>query len=106
MWMPALSKAFGLPNNRVLGEGAKFEIRADFYNIFNKINLNIGSIDTYLGTANPDGTVANVNSHFGVIGRRSRQPHHPTAGAFQLLTFNAVPTGAHSTRVRPSLLRI
>lgn len=63
----SLSKAFGLPNNKILGEGAKIEIRADFYNIFNKLNLDIGRIDTNLGTANPDGTIANYNSHFGVI---------------------------------------
>ena len=63
----SLSKGFGLPSNRILGENAKFEIRADFYNVFNKLNLNIGQIDTNLGTANPDGSVASVNSHFGVI---------------------------------------
>jgi Carboxypeptidase regulatory-like domain len=34
-----LSKAFGLPKMRVLGEGAKFELRANFFNIFNKLNL-------------------------------------------------------------------
>jgi hypothetical protein len=62
----SLSKAFGLPNNKILGEGAKFEIRADFYNIFNKLNLNTSQIDNSLGTANPDGTVS-PNSDFGVI---------------------------------------
>jgi hypothetical protein len=35
-----LSKSFGLPNMKVLGEGAKLEIRANFYNLFNKLNLN------------------------------------------------------------------
>jgi hypothetical protein len=64
----SLTKGFGLPNNKILGENAKFEIRADFYNIFNQTNLNIGSIDTNLGTVQPDGTVSAVNSHFGVIG--------------------------------------
>lgn len=65
----SLSKGFGLPSNRVLGENARFEVRADFYNIFNKTNLNIGQIDTFLGTANPDGTLnGSPNSHFGVIG--------------------------------------
>jgi len=34
-----LSKSFGLPRLRVLGENAKFEIRANFYNLFNKVNL-------------------------------------------------------------------
>ncbi len=35
-----LSKSFGLPNMRLLGESAKLEIRANFYNLFNKLNLN------------------------------------------------------------------
>jgi len=34
-----LGKAFGLPNNRVLGENSRIEFRADFFNIFNKLNL-------------------------------------------------------------------
>jgi hypothetical protein len=62
----SLSKAFGLPNNKILGEGAKFEIRADAYNVFNKLNLDVGSIDNNLGTVNPDGTIQSVNSDFGV----------------------------------------
>ena len=31
-----LGKSFGLPSMRVLGENAKFNVRANFYNIFNK----------------------------------------------------------------------
>jgi hypothetical protein len=62
----SLSKAFGVPNNRVLGENARFEIRADFYNIFNKLNLDLTSIDPTLGFVAPDGTVT-PNSDFGVI---------------------------------------
>jgi len=34
-----LSKAFGLPTMKLLGEGAKLEFRANFYNLFNKLNL-------------------------------------------------------------------
>jgi hypothetical protein len=40
----SLAKAFGLPNNKILGEGAKIEIRANFYNLFN--NLNLASVDS------------------------------------------------------------
>ncbi|MEY2411554.1 MAG: hypothetical protein QOD84_160, partial [Acidobacteriaceae bacterium] len=40
-----LSKGFGLPNTRVLGENARFEIRADMYNVFNKLNIKVDSID-------------------------------------------------------------
>ncbi|PYX27480.1 MAG: hypothetical protein DMG77_18780 [Acidobacteria bacterium] len=35
-----LSKSFGLPPMKLLGEGAKLEVRANFYNLFNKLNLN------------------------------------------------------------------
>lgn len=62
----SLAKAFGLPANRILGENAKFEFRADAYNFFNKLNLNTGSIDNIVGSVNPDGTTASVNSDFGV----------------------------------------
>jgi hypothetical protein len=34
-----LSKSFGLPSMKVLGENAKIEFRANFYNLFNKLNL-------------------------------------------------------------------
>ena len=61
----SLSKGFGLPRNRVLGESARFEIRADVYNLFNKTNLNVASLDANLGSVAPDGTVA-PNSDFGV----------------------------------------
>jgi hypothetical protein len=34
-----LAKAFGLPKLGFLGEQARLNIRADFYNLFNKLNL-------------------------------------------------------------------
>jgi hypothetical protein len=34
-----LSKGFGLPNNRITGENARLEIRADAFNLFNLQNL-------------------------------------------------------------------
>jgi Carboxypeptidase regulatory-like domain/TonB dependent receptor len=34
-----LSKSFGLPNMRLLGENAKIEFRANFFNLFNNLNL-------------------------------------------------------------------
>lgn len=44
----------------VLGEGAKLEIRANFYNLFNKLNLK-GD-----GNAWSNGIQANIfNDHFG-----------------------------------------
>jgi Carboxypeptidase regulatory-like domain len=59
-----LSKSFGLPNTKILGENAKLEIRANFYNLFNNLNL-----------ANVDSTV--TDTHFGeattVLGGRTIQ---------------------------------
>jgi hypothetical protein len=70
----SLSKGFGLPNNRILGEAARFEIRADFYNLFNKTNLNVQSIDAVLGTVGPNGAlVGPPNSDFGVAGGDGQQ---------------------------------
>ncbi len=61
----SLTKAFGLPNTRWLGERARFEVRADAYNFFNKTNINTATIDTTLGSVAGDGTVT-PNSDFGV----------------------------------------
>jgi len=47
-----LAKAFGLPNMPGLGENAKFELRADIYNIFNNLNLNMNQIVNNVGASN------------------------------------------------------
>src|SRR4029077_2223031 len=45
-----LGKAFGLPTLPVLGENAKFDLRVNFYNLFNQLNFepfgpqNIGTL--------------------------------------------------------------
>ena len=53
-----LSKSFGLPNMKLIGENGKIEIRANFYNLFNKVNLN--------GTCGWNGVVCDVTqAHFG-----------------------------------------
>jgi len=64
----SLAKAFGLPKNRVLGEGARFEIRADIYNLFNTTNIDVSTIDSALGTVDPTGAVTTINHDFGVAG--------------------------------------
>ena len=61
----SLTKAFGLPKVPVLGSAAVFEVRADAYNLFNKTNINGSQIDNTLGAAAPDGTITQVNTHFG-----------------------------------------
>lgn len=55
-----LSKSFGLPKLPILGESAKLEIRANFFNLFNKLNLKSD------GNAWSNGIQANIyNDHFG-----------------------------------------
>jgi hypothetical protein len=46
----ALTKAFGLPSMKVLGEGARIEIRANVFNLFNKLNM--ANVDTNIPDAN------------------------------------------------------
>lgn len=50
-------KSFGLPKLPILGENARITARADFFNIFNKLNLNPGSISNAISfdgvTSNP-----------------------------------------------------
>jgi hypothetical protein len=58
----AMTKAFGLPNMKVLGENARFEIRANAYNLFNKLNLT--GIDNNIY----DSTFGRAN---GVLGSRT-----------------------------------
>jgi len=55
-----LSKAFGLPTMKVVGENGKIEFRANFYNLFNKLNLN-GNGAPWSGGIQSD----IMNSHFG-----------------------------------------
>ncbi len=53
-----VSKAFGIPKMPVLGENAKFEIRADAFNLFNNLNFAVGSINTAISN---DGVTSNPN---------------------------------------------
>jgi hypothetical protein len=59
-----LAKAFGLPKLKILGEGAKLNLQANFYNLFNKLNLT--NINTTIGNYAADGTIANGNATFGL----------------------------------------
>ena len=64
----SLTKNFGLPKTKLLGEAAALSFRVDVYNLFNKTNINTSSIDRTLGTVNPSGTINAVNSDFGIAG--------------------------------------
>jgi hypothetical protein len=55
-----LSKSFGLPSMKIIGENGRIEMRASFYNLFNKLNLN-GNNQQWSGGIQSDIT----NSHFG-----------------------------------------
>lgn len=44
-----IAKAFGLPRLRILGEDAKFEIKANMFNAFNLLNINPTSISNNIG---------------------------------------------------------
>ncbi|MDE3179686.1 MAG: TonB-dependent receptor [Acidobacteriota bacterium] len=55
-----IGKTFGLPKMKFLGENVQFQLRADFYNLFNTLNLNPGSISN---TISFDGKTS--NAHFG-----------------------------------------
>lgn len=63
-----LAKQFGVPKNRVLGENAIFEVRADAYNFFNKTNINTASIDNSLGSVDAGTGAVHPNADFGVAG--------------------------------------
>ena len=47
-----VAKAFGLPKMRVLGEDAKFEIKANMLNLFNLLNIDPSTISTNIQSSN------------------------------------------------------
>ena len=47
-----IAKSFGLPNNKVLGEGARIELRMDAYNVFNNLNFDPNRISTNIASSN------------------------------------------------------
>ena len=54
-----LSKGFGLPKMRVLGENARLEFRMDAFNVFNNMNLNPNNVSNNTGNSN-FGTISNA----------------------------------------------
>jgi hypothetical protein len=59
-----IAKSFGLPTMRVLGENAKFEIKANMLNVFNLLNIDPSDISTNI--ANP-----NLGQASGALGSRT-----------------------------------
>jgi len=66
-----VQKSFGLPNIKFLGEGARIDIRANLFNIFNKLNLSPLTANSSDQMISFDGTSS--NSLFG-------QPQSALAG--------------------------
>jgi hypothetical protein len=60
----SLSKDFGLPKMPVLGEDAKFEIRADAFNLFNNLNFDVTKISNNI-------TAQNFGQATGALGART-----------------------------------
>ncbi len=57
-----LGKDFGLPSIKVLGENAKFSIRANFYNLFNTLNLSPLGSQQFLGNITLNATTNTITS--------------------------------------------
>jgi hypothetical protein len=49
---------------KFLGESAKLNLQANFYNLFNKLNLT--NINNTIGTYAANGTIASGNATFGL----------------------------------------
>ena len=65
-----ITKAFGLPNLKVIGENARFEVRVDAFNVFNNVNLNGSTINTAISN---DGVMSasNFGQVTGALGSRT-----------------------------------
>jgi Carboxypeptidase regulatory-like domain/TonB dependent receptor len=62
-----ISKAFGLPRIPILGENAQFEFRANAYNLFNNLNLDVGQIDKVI----TDPAFGEITGTPGALGGRT-----------------------------------
>jgi hypothetical protein len=59
-----VAKAFGLPRIPILGEDAKFEIKANMLNLFNLLNIDPDTISTNIQSSN-------LGQASGALGARS-----------------------------------
>ena len=65
-----VSKAFGFPNNKVLGESSRLELRLDAYNVFNNLNFNPTSISNNIANANFGQDTAALGARVVTVGAR------------------------------------
>jgi hypothetical protein len=80
-----LTKSFGLPTLPVLGESARFEFRANLYNIFNKLNLAPLAQTSNDCPGAPDPRIVD-SAAFWPGAMRVGRAYHRTPGAVRLLT--------------------
>lgn len=65
-----LIKGFGFPNNKVLGENARLELRLDAYNVFNNLNFNPNTISTVISNSNFGTETAALTGRVVTLGAR------------------------------------
>lgn len=65
-----ITKAFGFPSNRVLGEGARLELRLDAFNVFNNLNFNPLDISNNIANANFGADTAALAGRVVTVGAR------------------------------------
>ena len=63
-------KGFGFPNNRVLGESSRLELRLDAFNIFNNLNFNPTSISNNIANSNFGEAQAALAARVVTVGAR------------------------------------
>ncbi len=65
-----ITKGFGLPNNRILGEGARLELRLDAFNVFNNLNFNPTQISNNIANSNFGADTAALAGRVVTVGAR------------------------------------
>ena len=63
-------KGFGFPDNKVLGENARLELRLDVFNLFNNLNFNPLSISNVITNSNFGTETAALTGRVLAIGAR------------------------------------
>ncbi len=65
-----LMKGFGFPNNKIVGENARLELRLDAYNVFNNLNFNPNTISNVISNSNFGTETAALSGRVVTLGAR------------------------------------
>jgi hypothetical protein len=65
-----LVKGFGFPNNKIIGENARLELRLDAYNVFNNLNFNPNTISNVISNSNFGTETAALSGRVVTLGAR------------------------------------